>query len=148
MDYLKAFLAGFLATLLFHQGMLAILHAVGATPRKPYAMDPTEPLHVPAVISLAFWGGIWGILLWLILARHQGSSSYWLLAAVIGAIAPSIVALFVVAPLKGQPVAGGGKPAILIGALLLNGAWGIGVALLMAVFHPTRSMAAGPAAAR
>jgi len=147
MDYLKAFLAGFLSTLLFHQGMLAILHAVGAIQRKPYAMDPTGPLHVPAVISLAFWGGVWGMLLWLVLARHQLSSSYWLLAAVIGAIAPSIVALFVVAPLKGQPVAGGGKPAILIGALLLNGAWGIGVALLMAVFHPVRSIGAGSAAA-
>jgi hypothetical protein len=34
--------------------MLAILHAAGATPRKPYAMDPTAPLRVPAVISLAF----------------------------------------------------------------------------------------------
>jgi hypothetical protein len=145
---LKAFLAGFLSTLLFHQGMLAILHAAGATARKPYAMDPTAPLRVPAVISLAFWGGVWGIILWLVLARHQGSSSYWLLAAVIGAIAPSLVALFVVAPLKGQPVAGGGKPAILIGALLLNGAWGIGVALLMAVFHPVRSIAAGSAAGR
>ena len=148
MDYAKAFLAGFLSTLLFHQGTLAILHAVGATPRKPYAMDPTKPLHVPAVISLAFWGGLWGILLWLVLARLQGSSSYWLLAAVIGAIAPSLVALFVVAPLKGQPVAGGGKPAILLGALLLNGAWGIGVALGMAFLHPVRSIAAGSASAR
>ncbi len=146
MDYVKAFLAGFLSTLVFHQGVLAILHAVGATPRKPYSMDPTAPLHVPAVISLAFWGGVWGILLWLVIARHQGSSSYWLLAAVIGAIAPSLVALFLVAPLKGQPIAGGGKPAILVGALLLNGAWGIGVALSMAVFHPVRSIA-GPSAA-
>ena len=148
MDYLKAFLAGFLSTLVFHQGVLAILHAAGATPRKPYSMDPTAPLRVPAVISLAFWGGVWGILLWLVLARHQGTSSYWLLAGVIGAIAPSIVALFVVAPLKGQPVAGGGKPAILIGALLLNGAWGIGVALLMAVLHPGRPIASGSASGR
>jgi hypothetical protein len=49
--------------------------------------------------------------------------------------------------LKGQPLAGGGKPAILIGALLLNGAWGIGVALLMAVFHPVRSIGSGSASA-
>jgi hypothetical protein len=36
----------------------------------------------------------------------------------------------IVFPLKGQPVAGGWKPVNLMMALLLNGAWGIGVALL------------------
>lgn len=128
---IKAFAAGFLSTLIFHQGTLAILHAIGATPRAPYSMDPTRPFHVPVVISLAFWGGVWGVLLWLIIERHQGSSAFWTLALVIGAIAPSLVALFVVYPLKGQPVAGGWKSAVIIGALLLNGAWGIGVACFM-----------------
>jgi hypothetical protein len=32
MTYFKAFLAGFLSTLVFHQGLLAILHAASATP--------------------------------------------------------------------------------------------------------------------
>jgi hypothetical protein len=130
MTYLKAFLAGFFSTLVFHQGLLAILHAAGVSPRAPYAMNPTKPFGVPAVISLAFWGGIWGILLWLVIAGSSGPR-YWLLALVIGAIAPSLVALFVVLPLKGQPAAGGGNPQLIVGALLLNGAWGIGVALLM-----------------
>jgi hypothetical protein len=137
-NLLKAFLAGFLSTLIFHQGVLAVLHAAGATDRKPFTMTPTAPLGVPAVISLAFWGGIWGILLWLAIGS-AGGLSYWLLALVLGAIAPSIVALFVVFPLKGQPVAGGWKPAILVGALLLNGAWGIGVALFMRLFSAARS---------
>jgi hypothetical protein len=135
MNALKAFFAGFLSTLIFHQGMLAILHAAGKTPRAPFAMDPTKPFHVPAVISLAFWGGVWGILLWLVIRGSQGSWLYWALALVLGAIAPSIVALFVVFPLKGQPVAGGWRPDILLGALLLNGAWGIGVALFLRLFH-------------
>ena len=137
-NLLKAFLAGFLSTLIFHQGVLAVLHAAGATDRKPFTMTPTAPLGVPAVISLAFWGGIWGILLWLAIGS-AGGLSYWLLALVLGAIAPSIVALFVVFPLKGQPVAGGWKPAILLGALLLNGAWGIGVALFLRLFGAARS---------
>src|SRR5260370_35718622 len=94
MAFLKAFLAGFLSTLVFHQGMLAILHAAGATPRKPYAMDPTSPLRVPAVISLAFWGGVWGILLWLGLARRQWAAGYWLLEAVVGATSASTFASF------------------------------------------------------
>jgi hypothetical protein len=29
----------------------------------------------------------------------------------------------------------GGKPAIIVGALLLNGAWGIGVAAFMRLLH-------------
>jgi hypothetical protein len=136
--YAKAFLAGFLSTLVFHQGALAILNAVGATARRAYSMASTQPLHVPAVLSLAFWGGVWGILLWLAIARYEGQTLYWILAVAIGAVAPSLVALFVVFPLKGQPVAGGWDPAIMVGALLLNGAWGLGVGILMSLIDGRR----------
>jgi hypothetical protein len=135
MSALKAFLAGFLSTLIFHQGMLSILHASGATTRGPYSMDATKPFHVPAVISLAFWGGVWGILLWLAIRGSAGTAAYWILAFVIGSIAPTLVALLVVFPLKGQPIGGGWDPKILVGALLLNGAWGIGVALFLKLFR-------------
>jgi hypothetical protein len=131
----KAFLAGFLSTLVFHQGLLAILHAAGASPRAAYSMEPTAPLRVPAVLSLAFWGGVWGILLWLVIQRYQGSALYWILALIVGAVAPSLVALFVVLPLKGQPAAGAGNAALIVGALLLNGVWGIGVAAFMRLFR-------------
>jgi hypothetical protein len=97
-------------------------------------MDPTT-LHIPQLLSLSFWGGSWGILLGFAIQGFQGSWLYWVLALAIGAIAPSLVALFIVFPLKGLPVAGGGQPAILIGALLLNGAWGIGVACFMKLFQ-------------
>jgi hypothetical protein len=42
-----------------------------------------------------------------------------------------VVALFVVFPLKGLPVAGGGSPKVILPVLLLNGMWGLGVAVLM-----------------
>ena len=134
MVWLKAFLAGFFSTLIFHQGLLAILHAAGASPRAAYALDPVPPLGVPAVLSLAFWGGVWGILLWLLIAGAQGPR-YWLVALLFGAVAPSLIALLVVLPLKGQPAGGGWKPAVIIGALLLNGAWGLGVAAFMRLFQ-------------
>lgn len=130
MEYLKAFIAGFVSTLVFHQGMLAVLHRAGLWPNAPFAMTPTAPFRVPAVLSLAFWGGLWGIALWLALAG-TAAPAYWVLAVVLGALGPSIVALFVVFPLKGMPVAGGWDPKIIGGALILNGAWGFGVALLM-----------------
>ena len=133
MAYTKAFLAGFLSTLVFHQGVLALLHGFRMTPRNPWVMTPTPPMGVPSVLSLAFWGGLWGIALWLMIRRTAGSK-YWLLSVVLGAILPTLVAFFVVFPMKGQPVGGGWKPDLIIGALLLNGAWGFGVALFMRLF--------------
>jgi hypothetical protein len=134
MTYLKAFAAGFVATLVFHQGLLAILHAAGISPRGAWSMARTPPLGVPAVVSLAFWGGVWGILAWLVIARMTGAS-YWATALVFGALLPSLVAWFVVMPMKGMGPAGGWSPPIIVGALLLNGAWGIGVALLMRLMN-------------
>lgn len=130
MELIKAFIAGFISTLTFHQGLLAILFAAGMSPKGAWAMDSTAPLQVPAVISLAFWGGVWGVALWLAI-RGQTGVEFWLYALLLGAIAPSIVALGVVFPLKGMPFAGGWDPKIIMGALMLNGAWGIGVAFLM-----------------
>ena len=129
---IKAFAAGFLSTLLFHQGLMAILHAAGAIPRKAYSMTPTAPLQIPQVISTAFWGGVWGILLWLLISRFEGAT-YWVIAMVAGAIAPTAIALLVVFPLKGMKLGDAWK-SILVGALILNATWGLGVALLMRLF--------------
>ena len=110
MNYLKAFLAGFASTFIFHQGLIAILHAAGYLPRVPYSFAPTAPFGIPQVVSLAFWGGVWGIPLWMAIRRAK-PMKYWLTALLFGAFLPSIVAWFVVFPLKGLPVAGGWKPA-------------------------------------
>jgi len=130
MEYLLAFLAGFISTLTFHQGTLFVLHKAGLWPKPPYPMTPTPPFKIPAVISLALWGGLWGVMTWLLI-RNQAGTNYWIYATAFGAIAPSIVALFIVFPAKGMPVAGGGNPKVIIPVLILNGMWGLGVAVLM-----------------
>ncbi len=132
MQHVKAFIAGFLSTLLFHQTVLGLLHLGNPAVPAPFNLTATAPLGVPAVISLAFWGGVWGIVLWLLIRNSEGAS-HWVKAAVIGAIGPSAVALFVVMPLKGMGMAAGWDPKIIVGALMLNAAWGIGVAMLMCV---------------
>ncbi|HET8579462.1 MAG TPA: hypothetical protein VFL31_00540 [Nitrospiraceae bacterium] len=129
MTHLKAFIAGFASTLVFHQGLLGLLYAGGVSPTAPWNMTPVPPLNAPAVISLAFWGGVWGIVLWVLIRASRGRA-YWTNALVIGALGPSVVAWFVVMPMKGMGFAGGWDPKIIVGALLLNGAWGVGVALL------------------
>jgi len=130
MTHVKSFIAGFLSTLVFHQGLLYVLYAAGVSPRAPFDMTATVPLGLPAVFSLAFWGGIWGIALWVLIRRSRGAS-YWFRAVVIGAIGPSAIAWFVVMPLKGMGIAGGWDPKIIVGALLLNATWGLGVALIL-----------------
>ncbi|MBA3562442.1 MAG: hypothetical protein H0W33_00235 [Gammaproteobacteria bacterium] len=130
MQYPKAFIAGFISTLVFHQGVYALFWLAGVLPSAPYAMAPTSPFGLPAVISLAFWGGVWGIPVWWFI-RDANAWNYWLRAVLLGAIGPSAVALFAVFPLKGMAFAAGWDPAIIVGALILNGAWGFGVALLM-----------------
>lgn len=128
MNAVRAFFAGFLSTLIFHQGLLAALHAAGISPRAAFDMSAVPPLGIPSVLSLAFWGGLWGIALWLMIRRSKGAK-HWLLAIALGAVLPSAVALFVVFPMKGMAMGGGYDPKLIIGALLLNGIWGLGVAL-------------------
>jgi len=134
MTQLKAFITGFVSTLVFHQGLLWLLHAGGVSPWAPWNMTQVPPLKVPAVISLAFWGGVWGIVLWALIRTSRGGG-YWAKALAIGALGPSLVAWFVVMPIKGMGFAGGWDSKIIVGALLLNGAWGLGVALLMRLLN-------------
>ncbi len=58
---LKAFVLGYASTLIFHQGLVVYLHTIGFLPRLPYSLTPTAPFQIPQVISLAFWGGVWGV---------------------------------------------------------------------------------------
>lgn len=127
MRWVKWFVAGALAVPLFHQVALALLNAAGFVARSPYAMTPTKPFGVPAVVSLSFWGGVWGPILGLVLSRTRGPS-FWIVALLFGAIAPTLVAGLVVAPLKDQPA--GGDAKMIVTGLIVNAAWGLGTAAL------------------
>ena len=71
MNTLKVFVLGYASTLIFHQGLVVYLHTIGFLPRLPYSLTPTAPFQIPQVISLAFWGGVWGIPLWLVIRRMK-----------------------------------------------------------------------------
>lgn len=129
---IRWFLAGALAVPLFHQVIFAIFHALQWTERVPFSFEATKPFGVPQLISLSFWGGLWGIVLGLVLLRVRSSAAFWIIALVFGAIAPTLVAGFVVAPLKGIKIGGGPKLAII--GFSVNGAWGLGTALLYRLF--------------
>lgn len=132
------FLAGSVSVLVFHQGALAVLRAAGLTTRAPWSLQPTAPFGVPALLSLAFWGGIWGMALVTTDRRLPRRASAVLVGALFGALAPTLVAWFVVAPLKDQPLAAGGVPSAMLTGVLVNAAWGAGTALLLLAVHGFR----------
>lgn len=138
MQYAKAFAAGFFATLVFHQGVLLLLHLSDpSSVPAPFDMTATAPMDIPAVFSLAFWGGVWGIPIWWLI-RNAAGWEYWVRAAVLGAIGPSAVAMLIVFPMKDEDV----TAKIVVGALILNAAWGIGVAIIMRLLSPGRKTSA------
>ena len=128
---LVGFVAGFVAVLLFHQPALALMTALGFAKATTYAFDPAAPFGVPRVISIAFWGGVWGVAYAAIEQRFPRGGAYWFCAFLFGAILPTLVAWFVVAPIKGLPVAGGWQASRMLTGFVINGAWGLGTAVLM-----------------
>jgi len=129
---ISLFAAGFISVLVFFQGALAILNAVGFTPATPFSASATWPLGVPQVWSLAFWGGVWGLVYgffekWF----SEKFFSYWILAILFGAIFPTLVLWFIVFPLKGVAIAASWDQVRMATHVMTNGAWGLGMALLL-----------------
>ncbi|MEO7500384.1 MAG: hypothetical protein ABIX11_12420 [Casimicrobiaceae bacterium] len=124
------FLAGAVAVLTFHQGAIALLTATGVIHGNLYSVRPVPPFGVPQIVSSAFWGGVWGSVFAAIAPRALRGMRYWLAGLALGAVALPLVGGFVVAPLKGQPLAAGGDAGRMAISMLVNGAWGIGVAIL------------------
>jgi hypothetical protein len=137
------FAAGFLAVLAFHQPLLALLNEVGFVKAATYSTQPTQPFGIPQVLSLSFWGGVWGVLLAVVQRWFPRGAGYWITAAVFGAVFPTLVAWFIVAAMKGQPVAAGGDVHRMMTGLMINAAWGIGTAALLQLV--ARARTAGPA---
>jgi hypothetical protein len=128
------FAAGVLAVLVFHQGMLAFLYAIGFASGPPYQVQPIPPFGVPRFWSLAFWGGLWGIVFVLVEPYFPRGARYWIAALLFGALGPTLVGWFIVAPIKGTPVAGGWKLDAMTRGLILNGTWGLGTAAVLWLF--------------
>ena len=131
------FIAGALATVLFHQSAWYLLNQAGVIPadRPAWPIDPIPPLGIPSLVSKAFWGGLWGAGLALVLARIEGAA-YWLAWIVVGAVAPSLVAMYVVPVIKGLPVADFWPRAGVAGTV--NGAWGLGTGFFLWLFGAAR----------
>jgi hypothetical protein len=125
---IQFFISGFISTLVFHQGTFGLLSRLKIIPLLPYNMTPTEPLGVPAVISLSFFGGLWGLLIGYFIHKDP-AKKYWLKSVLLGSLGPTAIAVFVVFPIKGIAF----NPAIVPIGLLLNAMWGLGLGLFILI---------------
>jgi hypothetical protein len=130
---LLGFAAGVLSVLVFHQGTVALLHLAGLVPNPPFPLRAVPPLGLPQVVSMAFWGGVWGVVIAAILAARPAWPPM-LVGLLVGAVGCVLVGFTVVAALRGQPLLGGLDHNRWWRSMLINGAfgWGVGVLLLAA----------------
>jgi hypothetical protein len=126
------FVVAAISVLTFHQGMWALLHYLqlpGLGMPAPFPTEPVPPFGVPRIVSLCFWGGVWGALFGAV--WHGPRASYWWAGVLLGVVA-ALTGMFIVAAIKGQPIAGGWILNNWIRSLLINGTWGLGVGLMLA----------------
>ncbi len=128
-----AFVAGFLAVVIFHQVAALVLGMAGLAPAGmvPWSLDPIAPLRVPAIVSRGFWGGVWAVALWPLMAGRIGVA-WWIGWTVLGAIALPLVGIFVVPILKGGVPHDFWTRYPFSGAV--NAVWGLGTAALLRFF--------------
>lgn len=123
----SGFLPGFISTLTFHQIALTVFWSLGLVGFAPYSLDATQPFGIPAVLSLAFWGGIWGIFYRLAANQFPSIKAYWLI--LMATLLPTIAFIAVVAPIKGIPFSIFTVQLITV-AVFINLAWALGTAFL------------------
>ena len=137
---LSGFVAGSCAALIFHQFGRGLLHLFGITPLVPYNIAGVPPFGVPQVVSLAFWGGLWGVVFitvepWL----NRAPGGAWVGGILFGLVFPTLVTSFVVMPLKGMPAGDGFRFPGLLVSPVVNTLWVIGTALFLGVTAAWRS---------
>lgn len=87
---------------------------------------------------LAVWGGVWGALLAAALKRLEGKRLI-VGAALFGAVVPTLLAMVIIGPLRGQPAVTGIVPLAILVAAVINGAWGLGTGIGLALFGHARA---------
>jgi hypothetical protein len=133
------FIAGALATVIFHQGMYALMQMGGLPLQgKPWNMAPdAAAFGMPRLLNQMFWSGLWGILfayLYHLLPSRMG----WLKGLIFGVVFPMLLGSWViVAAIKGAPLfsgafaKGGFNVMALRNGFLLNGvAFGLGLGII------------------
>ena len=130
---LRGLLAGALAAVTFQQGAVFLLSLARLAPPPSLGFKPDPSQVVPDIVSAALWGAIWGAVLAPLLPRGRPPGrTYWITAALLGAILPTLAAWVVTVGPAGV-LRYGQDWFSLATAGVAYGAWGLGTALLLLV---------------
>jgi hypothetical protein len=125
--------AGALAMLMFHQTTLQAFYWSGLAPHPAFRIAIVPPFNVPMVVSVTFWGAVYGGLFGWVYPRLPGP--YSLRGALAGVFA-ILMAWFVMRPLAGHPVAFAWKAEPMALSAAANLMWGFGCAAILPVINP------------
>jgi hypothetical protein len=123
------FVAGIISVLVFHQGLVWLLYMAGQLPAGPYGVRPIPPFGVPQIVNQCFWGGLWGIVIAVLLRRLRVPDL--LFGFAFGAVALSLTNWVVLPAIKGGAYFAGGDPRRRAITVAIAGTFGWGVALIL-----------------
>jgi hypothetical protein len=124
------FVAGALGVLIFHQLGFWIANELGYARAPLYNLRPVPPWGVPTILSMAFWGGLWGIAAAFLVPRLPGVLSGLLGWVLFAAIVVTLINWFIVFPIKGAPMGGGFRMPGLAVVPLVYALWGVSMWLI------------------
>ena len=127
------FSAGAIAALVFHQGLAEVFDLLGIGRNLAFRLVATWPFGIPAVVSLTFWGAMYGIVLALLMPRLR--RPLWQVGIALGLFA-GLITLVVVLPLKGVNLAHGWALWPMARTLILTTSWGLGTSLILPLLQP------------
>jgi len=137
--------AGAVSVLLFHQMTLQVFFWLGLAPQAAFRVGHVPPFNMPMVVSITFWGAVYGGIFGLLKPRLRGP--IWLNGLFLGLCA-MLIAWFVFLPLKDQPVAFGWHEWPMLRSLSAYALWGLGVGVILPLLHPRGMGAPRPPWAR
>lgn len=127
--------AGALSMLVFHQTTLQIFFWTGLAPQAAFRVAQVPPFNAPMVVSLTFWGAVYGGIFGFVMPRIQ--ANIWLKCLSAG-LCGMLLAWFVFQPLMGHPAAFGWQPWPMLRSAIAWGMWGVGLRLFLPLLRPRR----------
>ena len=126
-------IAGAVSVLVFHQTILQLFFWCGLAPQAAFRGAVVLPFHAPMVVSITFWGAIYGgVFGWLTPRLPRLALAKALLAGLFALL----MGWFVVRPLAGHPVAFDWQVAPMLRSAAACLMWGIGVTLILPLLLP------------
>jgi hypothetical protein len=126
-------IAGAISVLVFHQTTLQMFFWSGLAPQAAFRVAVVPPFNAPMVVSITFWGAVYGgIFGWLTPWLPRSS----LLRALLAGFFALLMGWFIIRPIAGNPVAFGWQLAPMIRSSTACLMWGVGITLVLPLLLP------------